>query len=151
MILWAHPGTGKTHLYQSHPELVIDFDSVYKPKISVELNIPDTYEARQEWRKTHRNEYNQKILDLFNEAIIDARLSGKFLLVSDLIILQECESDIDFISQMSEETFIARSLQRNEPYDEKHQMWKHDIDECISNVKNKDKVMIIECYLSELF
>lgn len=151
MIIWAHPGTGKTFLYQSQPELVIDFDSVYKPKISIELNIPDTYEARQEWRKTHRDEYNQKILDLFNEAIVDANLSGKFLLVSDLIILQECESDIDFISQMSEETFIARSLQRNEPYDEKHRMWKHDIDECISNVKNKDKVMIIECYLSELF
>jgi hypothetical protein len=54
MILWAHPGTGKTFLYQSQPELVIDFDSVYKSRISLELGIPDTYEARQLWRKTHQ-------------------------------------------------------------------------------------------------
>ena len=151
MILWAHPGTGKTFLYQSQPELVIDVDSVYKSRIIIELGIPDTYEARQLWRKTHQIEYNNRLLELFNEAVVDSHLSGKWLLVSDLLLLRECESDLDLISTMSEETFIARSIQRNEPYDDKHRMWKQDIDECIKNVKNKDKILTIECYLSELF
>ena len=41
------------------------------------------------------------------------------------------ESDLDFISTMSEETFIARSLQRNEPYDDKHRMCRNIFRTCI--------------------
>ena len=149
MIIWAHPGAGKTYLYQLHPELVIDFDSCYKDRLSRELNIPETYEARKEWRKTHREEYNIRLLELFKEAVIEAYSSGKALLVSDIIILQQCESDLDFISQMSEETFKQRCIQRNEPYDTKHQLWKQDIDECINNVQDKRKIIMIESYLTE--
>lgn len=147
--IWAHPGAGKTYLYQLHPELVIDFDSVYKDRLSRELNIPETYEARKEWRKTHREEYNNKLIDLFNEAIIDCYSSGKILLVSDLLILQEYSCDIDFVIQMSEETFKQRTLQRNEPWDLKHQLWKQDIDNAINSIR-QDKVILYEGYLSDL-
>jgi hypothetical protein len=149
VIIWAHPGTGKTFYYQLHPELVIDFDSVYKNRLSRELNIPENYQARKEWRKLHREEYNNKIIDLFKEAIIESVTTNKHLLVSDLIILEQCENDIDIITQMSEKTFAERSEQRNEPYDINHKLWKQSIDECINNIHNKQKVVIVESYLTE--
>lgn len=72
------------------------------------------------------------------------------MLVSDLLILQEYSDDIDFVLQMSEETFKQRTLQRNEPWDLKHQLWKQDIDNAVNSIR-QDKVFQYDGYLSDLF
>lgn len=124
-VIWGHPGMGKTHFFKNGgSNEVIDFDTVYKSRINKELNLPDGPEARKQWRREHREEYKQKLFDLFDEAIADAKRTGKKLLVSDMAILRERESDLDVITQMTEENFAQRSEQRNEPYDANKKLWK---------------------------
>ena len=149
-VIWGHPGIGKTEYYKNNKN-VIDFDSVYKHRINKELGLPEGAEERKKWRREHRDEYRQKILSLFDEAVKDAEKQGKQLLVSDMVVLQEREDALDLITQMSEDTFAKRSVQRNEPYDNNKKLWKTDIDESIAKVSDKSKVVNTEKYLSELY
>lgn len=105
-VIWGHPGMGKTHFFKNGGDKeVIDFDTVYKSRINKELNLPEGPEARKQWRREHRAEYKQKLFDLFDEAVADAKKTGKKLLVSDMAILREREPDLDVITQMTEENF----------------------------------------------
>ena len=151
-VIWGHPGMGKTHFFKNGGgNDVIDFDTVYKSRINKELNLPEGPEARKQWRREHREEYRQKLFDLFDEAIADAKRTGKKLLVSDMVILRERESDLDVITQMTEENFAQRSEQRNEPYDANRRLWKQDIDEAMTNVSDKSKIIETNAYFSDLY
>ena len=151
-VIWGHPGMGKTYFFKNGgSNEVIDFDTVYKSRINKELNLPEGPEARKQWRREHRAEYKQKLFDLFDEAIADAKRTGKKLLVSDMAILRERESDLDVITQMTEENFAQRSEQRNEPYDTNKKLWKQDIDEAMSNVSDRSKIVETNAYFSDLY
>lgn len=150
-IIWGHPGIGKTHFFNTGIQEVIDFDSVYKPRINKELNIPEGEIERKKWRKNNKEKYKNKILELFDEAVLESKRTGKKLLVSDMIVLEKREDVLDIITQMSEENFAHRSEQRDEPYDENRKLWKQDIDEVMNNVQDKSKVVFSNDYFSDIY
>jgi predicted NAD-dependent protein-ADP-ribosyltransferase YbiA (DUF1768 family) len=147
-IIWGHPGLGKTFLRESRQD-IIDFDSDYKPEINKKYNLEPGYKARNEWRKTHENEWNQMVRELWREAKQEAKKTGKTLLASDMIFLREFASDIDKIITMSTPTFIERSKQRDDYKKGDTEDWKNKIDIEISKMPSQ-KVITTDKYLSDL-
>ena len=151
-IIFGHPGIGKTFLHEQGREDIIDFDSVYKPRINKELGLPEGpagHKARTEWRASHEDEWNQKIRDLWAEAKVDAEKSGKTLMASDMILLKEFSADFDKVITMSKSTFIERAKQRNDYTAGSTEGWKDNLDKVISTVE-PSKLIHTDKYLSDL-
>lgn len=142
-VIWGHPGTGKTYLYKQGRKDIIDFDSEYKSRLG---NLEER-EALKE--KIGKDAYNKELDALFDEAVKEARKSGKKLLVSDLHFLRDRAGDLDVITNISDEEFLQRSHQRGE-HDEADMMdWKNKINEAMKNAPNK-KVYNVSGYLSDV-
>jgi len=151
-IVFGHPGIGKTYLKESGRTDVIDFDSDYKSKINKKFNLPEGFKARNDFQKSNKEEYQQAVRELWNEAKQEAKETGKQLFASDMILLREFANDFDKVITMSKETFIERAKQRNDytPGLEGTEGWKNSLDIAIANV-NKSKVFITDKYLFDLF
>jgi hypothetical protein len=105
-------------------------------------------ELRKAARKERSQEYHDLIMQLFDEAVAEAKATGKKLLVSDLMLLKEREADIDAITNMSDEKFIERSAMRGETDVADKMLWKNDINNAINNVSDKSKIILTENFLS---
>ena len=147
-IIWGHPGIGKTHLRNSRED-IIDFDSDIKPKINEKYGLEDGLEARNEWRKANPELWNEEMRILWEEAKILAIQQNKKLVVSDMLFLKEFAEDFDKIINISKDTFINRSKQRND-YDDNTESWKNNIDNTLKNVKSS-KIINTDKYFSDLF
>ena len=88
-------------------------------------------------------------MSLFDEAIAEAKKTGKKLLVSDIMLLRERENDLDIITNMSDEKFIERSALRGETDAADKMLWKNNINEAMKNVSDKSKIINTERFLSE--
>lgn len=151
-IVFGHPGIGKTFLHKAGIQGIIDFDSEYKDRINKELGLPEGdagLAVRQAYRKEHKEEYNQKVRDLWNQAKQDAASSNRQLFASDMIILREFAQDFDRFITMTPESFIEKSHQRGEFDDNNKLLWKQDIDNALSTV-DPSKILTTDKYLSEL-
>lgn len=148
-VIWGHPGVGKTHLFKAGRMDIIDFDSEFKPRINQQLGLKSS-EERKQWRKEHPNEYHKMILDLFDEARKIAKFQNKKLLVSDLVVLQERSDYLDLITNMTDTKFIERSHQRGEFDDANKALWKADINNALSKIEDKSKIIDYNGYISEL-
>lgn len=142
-VIWGHPGTGKTWMFKHGRQDIIDFDSEYKSKLG---NLKQREELK---KKIGKEEYNKKLDELFDQAVIDAKNSGKKLLVSDMHFLRDRSEDLDVVTNISDSEFIKRSHQRGE-HDEADKMdWKNSINEAMKNVPS-DKIINTTGYISDL-
>ena len=151
-VIWAHPASGKTYLHKQGRKDIIDFDSEYKVRINKIMGLPegaDAKELRKAARKEREQEYHDLIMSLFDEAIAEAKKTGKKLLVSDIMLLRERENDLDIITNMSDEKFIERSALRGETDAADKMLWKNNINEAMKNVSDKSKIINTERFLSE--
>lgn len=151
-VIWGHPGSGKTYLHEQGRNDIIDFDSEYKVRINQLMGLPEgakAKELRKAARQERSQEYHDLIMQLFDEAVAEAKATGKKLLVSDLMLLKEREADIDAITNMSDEKFIERSAMRGETDVADKMLWKNDINNAINNVSDKSKIILTENFLSQ--
>lgn len=143
-IIWGHPGTGKTWMFEHGAKNIIDFDSEYKSKIG------NLKEREQLKKKIGKSEYNKKLDELFDQAKQEALKSGKKLLVSDMHFLKNRSKDLDIVTNISDQEFIQRSHQRGE-HDEADKMeWKNSINQAMKNIP-ESKVLNTTGYISDLF
>lgn len=152
-VIWGHPGTGKTKLFENGRDDIIDFDSEYKVRINSIMGLPegaDAKELRNAARKARKQEYHDLIMSLFDEAKAEAIRTGKKLLVSDMMLLREREADIDVITNMSEYRFLERNHMRNEHDEDNKILWKKDIDDSMLNVSDKSKIVQLDSFLSDV-
>ncbi len=147
-IIWGHPGIGKTYLKESGRTDVIDFDSDYKSRINEKFNLAEGFKARNEFQKNNKEEYQQAIRELWEEAKQESANTGKQLFASDMILLREFANDFDKVLTISKETFVDRAKQRND-YSSETEIWKNSLDVAIANV-DQSKVILTDKYLSEL-
>lgn len=127
-VIWGHPGTGKTWLYNQGRKDIIDFDSEYKSKLG---NLQEREELK---KRIGKDAYNAKLDKLFDEAKEVAIASGRKLLVSDMYFLKNRSEDMDVVTNISDAEFIERSHQRGE-HDEADKMeWKNSINKAMQNV-----------------
>lgn len=151
-VIWGHPASGKTHLFKQGRKDIIDFDSEYKVRINKIMGLPDGADAkelRKAARKERKQEYHDLIMKLFDEAVAEAKRTGKKLLVSDMMLLREREADIDVITNMSDSKFVERSAMRGETDATDKMLWKNDINEAMANVSDKSKVINTEKFISD--
>lgn len=152
-VIWGHPASGKTYLFKDGRKDIIDFDSEYKTRINKLMGLPeglDAKELRKAARKERKQEYHDHIMNLFDEAVKEAKRTGKKLLVSDLMLLEEREADIDIITNMSDAKFIENSALRKETDVDKLMLWKNDINKAIKNIKSKNKIINTDKFLSDI-
>ena len=142
-VIWAHPGTGKTWLYQQGRTDIIDFDSEYKNKLG---NLQEREALKKQIGK---KAYNDKLDQLFEQAKQEAISSGKKLLVSDMHFLRDRQSDLDVVTNISDSEFIERSRQRGEFDEANKQEWKNSINKVMETVPS-EKVINTTGYLSNL-
>lgn len=143
-IIWGHPGTGKTWMFEHGAKNIIDFDSEYKSKIG------NLKEREQLKKKIGKSEYNKKLDELFDQAKQEALKSGKKLLVSDMYFLRNRSKDLDIVTNISDQEFIQRSHQRGE-HDEADKMeWKNSINQAMKNIP-ESKILNTTGYISDLF
>lgn len=143
-IIWGHPGTGKTWMFEHGAKNIIDFDSEYKSKIG------NLKEREQLKKKIGKSEYNKKLDELFDQAKQEALKSGKKLLVSDMHFLRNRSKDLDIVTNISDQEFIQRSHQRGE-HDEADKMeWKNSINQAMKNIP-ESKILNTTGYISDLF
>ena len=150
-VIFGHPGIGKTYLKERGRTDVIDFDSDYKIKINEKFNLPKGFKARNDFQKSNKEEYQQFLRELWNEAKKESKRTGKQLFASDMILLREFADDFDKVITMSKGTFINRAKQRNDytPGEEGTEGWKKSLDIEIAKI-DKSKVFTTDKYLSEL-
>lgn len=151
-VIWAHPGTGKTHMYNNGRTDIIDFDSEYKVRINKLMGLPEGTNARElrvAARNQRKQEYHDLIMKLFDEAKEEAIKSGKKLLVSDLMLLKERLNDLDVVTNISDSEFIIRSHQRGEHDEQDKMLWKNSINEAMKSVPST-KLINTTGYLSDL-
>ena len=140
-VIWGHPATGKTYLFKQGRKDIIDFDSEYKIRVNKLMGLPeglDAKELRKAARKARRQEYHDIIMSLFDEAVMEAKRTGKKLLVSDMMLLEERENEIDVITNISDSLFAKNSNLRGE---DNPVLWKQDINNAISNISDKNKII----------
>ena len=143
-IIWGHPGTGKTWMFEHGAKNIIDFDSEYKSKIG------NLKEREQLKKKIGKSEYNKKLDELFDQAKQESLKSGKKLLVSDMYFLRNRSKDLDIVTNISDQEFIQRSHQRGE-YDDADKMeWKNSINQAMKNIP-ESKILNTTGYISDLF
>lgn len=141
-VIWAHPASGKTYLYEHGRKDIIDFDSEYKSRLG-------DLKARKALKKQIGEEaYNLELDKLFDEAKQEAITLNKKLLVSDIHFLRDRNDDLDVITNMSDEKFIERSKQRGEFDVADKQKWKDSINEVMNTVSDKSKILTTDHYLS---
>jgi hypothetical protein len=148
-IIWGHPGLGKTTFRQNNDN-VIDFDSDIKPRVNSLANIEDGEKARNDWRKENPTEWDNIMRKLWKEAKVEAKTSGKTLIVSDMIFLKEFSGDFDKVITTSKDTFNKRSKQRGD-FNSNTESWKDNIDKTISDNVNKSKLVSTDKYFSDLY
>lgn len=149
-VIWGHPASGKTYLFKQGKKDVIDFDSEYKIRINKLMGLPegaDAKELRNAARKARKQEYHDLIMRLFDEAVAEAKRTGRKLLVSDMMLLKEREADIDAITNMPDSKFVERSALRGETDVANKILWKNDINEAMENVADKSKIINTENFL----
>ena len=127
-IIWGHPGTGKTWMFEHGAKNIIDFDSEYKSKIG------NLKEREQLKKKIGKSEYNKKLDELFDQAKQEALKSGKKLLVSDMHFLRNRSKDLDIVTNISDQEFIQRSHQRGEHNESDKMEWKNSINQARKNI-----------------
>lgn len=142
-VIWAHPGTGKTWMYNQGRKDIIDFDSEYKSRLG---NLEERANLKKKIGKTA---YNQKLDELFEEAKEEANKTSRKLLVSDMHFLRDRVNDLDLVTNISNEEFIKRSHQRGEHNEADKMEWKNSINEAMKNVPSK-KVLNTTGYISDL-
>ena len=143
-IIWGHPGTGKTWMFEHGAKNIIDFDSEYKSKIG------NLKEREQLKKKIGKSEYNKKLDELFDQAKQEALKSGKKLLVSDMHFLRNRSKDLDIVTNISDQEFIQRSHQRGEHNESDKMEWKNSINQAMKNIP-ESKVLNTTGYISDLF
>ena len=151
-VIWGHPGSGKTYLFKEGRDDIIDFDSEYKVRINKIMGLPEganAKELRVAARKARKQEYHDLIMSLFDEAVAEAKKTGKKLLVSDMMLLREREKDIDVITNMSDDKFIERSAMRGETDAADKMLWKNDINAAMAKVSDKSKIINTEEFLKD--
>lgn len=142
-VIWGHPGTGKTYLYNQGRKDIIDFDSEYKSRLG---NLKEREELK---RRIGKQAYNARLDELFDEARQEAVKNGRKLLVSDMHFLRDRSNDLDVITNISDEEFIERSHQRGEHDEADKQEWKDSINKALSNISS-DKIINTTGYISDL-
>lgn len=143
-IIWGHPGTGKTWMFEHGAKNIIDFDSEYKNKIG------NLKEREQLKKKIGKSEYNKKLDELFDQAKQEALKSGKKLLVSDMHFLKDRIKDLDIVTNISDQEFIQRSHQRGEHNEADKMEWKNSINQAMKNIP-ESKILNTTGYISDLF
>ena len=143
-IIWGHPGTGKTWMFEHGAKNIIDFDSEYKSKIG------NLKEREQLKKKIGKSEYNKKLDELFDQAKQEALKSGKKLLVSDMHFLKNRSKDLDIVTNISDQEFIQRSHQMGEHNEADKMEWKNSINQAMKNIP-ESKVLNTTGYISDLF
>ena len=142
-VIWGHPGTGKTWLFNQGRKDIIDFDSEYKARLG---NLEERKALKD---KIGKDAYNAELDKLFEEAKQEAIKSGRKLLVSDLHFLRHRASDMDVITNISDAEFIERSHQRGE-HDEADKMeWKNSINKAMQAAPS-DRILNTTGYISDL-
>lgn len=139
-VIWGHPGTGKTWMFKNDNAGIIDFDSEYKVKLNKQLGLPEdagAKEIRKAFRKENPQVYKDTINALFDEALAEAKRTGKQLLVSDLHLLTDRINDIDVITNISDKEFIERSHERGEHDEDNKMLWKNSINEALKTVPSE--------------
>jgi len=151
MIIWGHPGIGKTYAREMRNDL-LDFDEDYKARINGAFNLPLGFQARNKWRSDNPELWNTLIQGYWAEAVKESQTTGKHLLVSDMMMLRLFSHDLDLIINISVETFIERCKLRNDLNDGS-MSWKANIDSALIGLESKtvitDKFM--SNYLISIF
>ncbi|MEE3413627.1 MAG: hypothetical protein VZQ58_07095, partial [Bacteroidales bacterium] len=149
-VIWAHPGIGKTYLHEQGRTDVIDFDSEYKSRLNESFGLPKDASAKQlrlAVTKDREQEYHDLVMDLFDEAVKDAKESGKKLLVSDMMLLREREADIDAFINMSSDRFIERSRLRGDTNESDMMNWKNNINKTLEKIEEQSKIINTDAFL----
>ena len=142
-VIWAHPGTGKTWMYEHGRKDIIDFDSEYKSRLG---NLQEREVLKN---KIGKEAYNKKLDELFKEAKTEALKTGRKLLVSDMHFLRDRSNDLDVVTNISDAEFIERSHQRGEHNESDKREWKNSINAAMKNVP-AEKIINTTGYISDL-
>lgn len=154
-IIWAHPGMGKTEVSKYRDD-VIDFDSEYKDPIKADLNL--SWAERQKWKKTVKWDnvigWDNIVLHEFDKAVERAKKEGKYLLVSDVGILEDPTraEKLDRIINITADEFLFRQNQRHENNNEKSLQWKSSIDTALEEIRktHPEKIVVSAAYMSDV-
>ena len=152
-VVWAHPGIGKTYLHKQGRKDIIDFDSEYKSRLNKSFGLPENASAKQlrlAVTQDREQEYHDLVMDLFEEAVKDAKESGRKLLVSDMMLLREREDDIDVFINMSDTKFIDRSRMRGDDNESDMMNWKNNINRTIQKIKDQSKIINTDAFLEQI-
>lgn len=152
-IIWAHSGIGKTYLYNQGRSDIIDFDICYKgliggalafPELLLDTNIP---KENADKIKAHPKIVVDRLFDL---AVEESKTTDKKLLVSDIRLLKERTNDFDRIITIPKDTYIKNTLNRDVLSSNARCIVKDYIDKVIDSIEDRDKIIEVDCYLSEI-
>ena len=151
-IIWGHPGLGKTTFKEQNPDKVLDFDTDFKPKVAQLLGLPKNKQNSKglnEWRNdSNETAFKSAMRQVWQEALAEAKKTGKMLVVSDMMFLRENANDFDKIITTDKETFTKRASERGDDVS-KLESWKSKIDKTIAKI-DQSKVISTNKYFSEL-
>lgn len=151
-IVWGHPGLGKTTFKQANPNNVLDFDTDFKPEVAKALGLPKNKQNSKglnEWRKNNSEEaFKSEMRKAWKKAVAESKKTGKILVVSDMMFLEENEADFDKVVTTSKEAFKERATKRGDNT-KGLDSWKSNIDKTISSV-DSSKVINTDKYFSEI-
>ena len=152
-IIFGHPGIGKTYAAEKMNN-IIDFDSQYKPAIKLNIanalgiNIIDLTSDVLNKFKENDPRYIGFLDEAWEKAKQDAKSKNKKLYASDMLTLQNHASDFDKFINLDKDTFVQRSIQRND-YNDFTETWKDKIDVLLNNV-DQSKIIQTNKYLYDL-
>ena len=151
-IVWGHPGLGKTTFKENNPNNVLDFDTDFKPQVAKALGLPkdkQNSKGLNEWRKNNSEEdFKSEMRKAWKKAVAESKKTGKMLVVSDMMFLEENEADFDKVVTTSKEAFKERATKRGDNT-KGLDSWKSNIDKTVSSV-DSSKVINTDKYFSEI-
>lgn len=152
-VIYGHNAIGKSFLFAKGKSKFVSLDDDFKPEIDKFIDEHRGKMSRQDYKAMHPEEYNNLLLELWEQTKEKAKKEGKIAIVSNHHILRQRPQDFDKVITLPKEEFKRRLLQRGmnkaqleKDFDE----WKNNIDNAVSQI-DSEKVVLTDKYLSDLF
>lgn len=111
-VVYGHNALGKSFLFAKGRSRFVSLDDDFKPEIDKFIDEHRGELSRQDYKAMHPEDYNNLLLELWEQTKEKAKNEGKIAIVSNHHILRQRPQDFNKVITLPKEEFRRRLIQR---------------------------------------